>query len=157
MGFKLWQSRSDLKPLPHWWKGLYIRTIGAHHHTCPQQNAKNWGNRWGSNFSFKSPSTSGLLPPSDNHILHNQSCRSELSMCKFFCYYSQEHTVQAVLRNILVMPYIKRTPCILDLVPFGCTLLTFRIPWQPLISSRQFSTSHKWCLWLSPACWFFQN
>lgn len=142
MDFKLWWWRSNLKPLPHWWKGLDIRTlIGAHHHTCPQQNAKNWCLRWGRKFSFKSPSTSGPLPPSENHVLHNQSYRSQLSMCKFFRSYSQEHTVQMFLRNILVMPYVKRTPCILDLVPFGCTLLTLRILWQLLISAGSSQTT----------------
>lgn len=33
------------------------------------------------------------------------------------------------------MPYIKRTPCLLDLVPFGCTLLAQRILWQHLLSA----------------------
>lgn len=154
MDFNLWQSRYNLKPLHHWWKGWDIRIlIGAHYHTCPHQNAKNWCYHWGRNFSFKSPSTSGPLPPSENHVLHNQSYCSQLSMCKFFLSYFQEHTVQMFLRHIPVMPYI------LDLVPFGFTLLTLRIPWQLLISagSSQTTTSDVYASCLSPACWYFHK
>jgi len=45
------------------------------------------------------------------------------------------------LRNILVMPRIKRTLCILELVPFGCTLLTLRMPWQLLIPAGSCQTT----------------
>lgn len=141
MDSKSWQSRSNWKPLPHWWKSLAIRAlIGAHHHAS-QQNAKNWCHHWRRNFSFKSRSTSGPLPPSENHVLHNQSFHSQLFMCKFFHSFYEEHTVQMFLRNIPVMPYIKRTLCVLDLVPPGYTLLTLRIPWRRLISAGSSQTT----------------
>lgn len=142
MDSKLWQSRSNLKSLPHWWKSLDIRgLIGAHHHTS-QQNAKNWCHHWRRNFSYpKSPSTSGPLPPSENHALHNQSFHSQLAMCKIFHSFSEEHIAQMLLRNIPVVPCIKRNLYILDLVPFGCTLLTLRISWQCLVSAGSSQTT----------------
>lgn len=139
MDFRLWQSRANLKPLPPLMERLRHQNIDRS--TPPQQNAKNSCHHQGRNFSFKPPSTAGPLPPSENHVLHNQSYCSQLSMCKFYRSYSQEHTAQMFLRNVPDMPYIKRTPGIWDLVPFGCTLLTLRIPWQLLISAGSSQTT----------------